>query len=239
MNSIDNSMADAVVSIVNTDVYGKCKAYPVENIGASSFARWARETLNLLRAHPQLARTKRILLDSVAPEAMEALWGCVAELAAVEKDYPSAAVRNATTDAKLKEGMEFNEKWLKSVIAACSPNTNTLIVDEMRKIKFGAGATGGYTGQHWQAQDIMVYYTKLKALENESGDMMSTGLSDKTKLEIVSFALPLGLRQLIKATCPTFTQLCFNFRLDRTTLSCEKTQKCLEMMPNMVPNQPI
>ena len=69
MNSIDNSMADAVVSIVNTDVYGKCKAYPVENIGASSFARWARETLNLLRAHPQLAKTKRIPLDSVAPEA--------------------------------------------------------------------------------------------------------------------------------------------------------------------------
>ena len=79
-------MADAVVSIVNTDVYGKCKAYPVENIGASSFARWARETLNLLRAHPQLAKTKRIPLDSVVPEAMEALWGCVAELAAVEKD---------------------------------------------------------------------------------------------------------------------------------------------------------
>lgn len=115
LNSIDNSMADAVVSIVNTDVYGKCKAYPVENIGASSFARWARETLNLLRAHHQLAKTKRIPLDSVAPEAMEALWGCVAELAAVEKDYPSAAVRNATTDAKLKERMEFNEKWLKSV----------------------------------------------------------------------------------------------------------------------------
>ena len=120
MNSIDNSMADAVVSIVNTDVYGKCKAYPVENIGASSFARWARETLNLLRAHPQLAKTKRIPLDSVAPEAMEALWGCVAELAAVEKDYPSAAVRNATTDAKLKERMEFNEKWLKP-----APRTQT------------------------------------------------------------------------------------------------------------------
>ena len=48
-----------------------------------------------------------------------------------------------------------------------------------------------------------MYHTKLKTLENESGDMMSTGLSDKTKLEIVSFALPLGLRQLIKATLPT------------------------------------
>ena len=40
-------------------------------------------------------------------------------------------------------------------------------------------------------------------------------------------------------TCPTFTQLCFNFQRDSTTLSCAKTKKCLEMMPNMVPNQPI
>ena len=49
----------------------------------------------------------------------------------------------------------------------------------------------------------MVHYTKLKTLKNKSGDMMSTGLSDKTKLEIVSFALPLGLRQLIKAIAHT------------------------------------
>ena len=57
-------------------------------------------------------------------------------MAAVEKDYPSAAVRNATSDATVKKWMEFNEKWLKSAIAACSPNTNAMIVDEMRKIKF-------------------------------------------------------------------------------------------------------
>ena len=48
-----------------------------------------------------------------------------------------------------------------------------------------------------------------------------------------------NVHQAAVGTCPTFTQLFFNFRLDGTTLSCEKTQKCLEMMPNMVLNQPI
>ena len=79
---------DSLVSIVNTTVYGRSKKYKLEDTSEVTLVQWAVETKQLLLAHPELAKAKRLLDDSITPEAKDALWSCSKRLAEVAKEYP-------------------------------------------------------------------------------------------------------------------------------------------------------
>ena len=67
---------DAVVSVVNTHNYGRSKKYKIEDVSEATVVQWAVETKQLLLSHPDLAKVKLVLKDSISPEAKDALWGC-------------------------------------------------------------------------------------------------------------------------------------------------------------------
>ena len=79
---------DSLVSIVNTTVYGRSKKYKLEDTSEITLVQWAVETKQLLLAHPELAKAKRLLDGSITPEAKNALWSCVKRLEEVAKEYP-------------------------------------------------------------------------------------------------------------------------------------------------------
>ena len=60
---------DTVVSVVNTVLYGNSKKYPLEETSEETVVQWAVATKQLLLAHPELAKVKRLLDDSISPEA--------------------------------------------------------------------------------------------------------------------------------------------------------------------------
>ena len=68
---------DSLVSIVNTTVYGRSKKYKLEDTSEVTLVQWAVETKQLLLAHPELAKAKRLLDDSITPKAEDALYGAV------------------------------------------------------------------------------------------------------------------------------------------------------------------
>ena len=67
---------DSLVSIVNTTVYGRSKKYRLEDTSEVTLVQWAVETKQLLLANPELAKAKRLLDDSITPEA-RMLYGAV------------------------------------------------------------------------------------------------------------------------------------------------------------------
>ena len=83
---------DSLVSIVNTTVYGRSKKYRLEDTSEVTLVQWAVETKQLLLAHPELAKAKRLLDDSITPEAKDALWSCSKRLAEVTKEYPPGSI---------------------------------------------------------------------------------------------------------------------------------------------------
>ena len=111
---------DAVVSIISTDFYGRSKRFKLEDISEETLVQWAVETKQLLLANPELAKTKRIIEDSISPEAKESLWSCSEKLAEVPKEYP-AALRTVA------ERQAFHLEWLDKIVAACAPSSVSLI----------------------------------------------------------------------------------------------------------------
>ena len=185
---------DSMVSIVNTTVYGRSKKYKLDDTSEETLVQWAVETSQLLQAHPELAKAKRILDDSITPEAKESLWSCSERLSTVPKDYPAGTISVANR-------VIFHQEWLQKIIDACAATSTPLVLNKMREIKWGEGATGGASGQDWTARDIMIYYARLKELETRQGGAMSV-ISEKAKLEVVENRIPSGLKRLAKATLP-------------------------------------
>ena len=69
---------DSLVSIVNTTVYGRSKKYRLEDTSEVTLVQWAVETKQLLLAHPELAKAKRLLDDStVSRQRRRTLYGAV------------------------------------------------------------------------------------------------------------------------------------------------------------------
>ena len=181
---------DAVVSVVNTHNYGRSKKYKIEDLWFSGQLRRSNCSQGpVLLSHPDLAKVKRALDDSISPEAKDALWGCSQRLAAVPKDYPAG---NMSVPAR----QTFHIEWLGSIIAACAPSSGALVLGEMRKIKWSEGSTDK---DSWTCQDIMVYYARLKEVETRMGDAVNL-VSDKAKLDVVEHKIPSGLKLLAKAT---------------------------------------
>ena len=56
---------DAVVSVVNTHNYGRSKKYKIEDVSEATVVQWAVETKQLLLSHPDLAKVKLVLKDSI------------------------------------------------------------------------------------------------------------------------------------------------------------------------------
>ena len=67
---------DSLVSVVNTTVYSRSKKYKLGDTSKITLVQWTVETKQLLLAHPELVKAKRLLDDSITPEAKDALWGC-------------------------------------------------------------------------------------------------------------------------------------------------------------------
>ena len=111
---------DAVVSIISTDFYGRSKRFKLEDISEETLVQWAVETKQLLLANPELAKTKRIIEDSISPEAKESLWSCSEKLAEVPKEYP-AALRTVA------ERQAFHLEWLDKIVAACAHSSGTCV----------------------------------------------------------------------------------------------------------------
>ena len=62
----------SLVSIVNTTVYGRSKKYKLEDTSEVTLVQWVVETKQLLLANLELAKAKRLLDDSITPEAKDA-----------------------------------------------------------------------------------------------------------------------------------------------------------------------
>ena len=187
---------DAVVSIISTDFYGRSKKFKLEDISEETLVQWAVETKQLLLANPELAKTKRIIEDSISPEAKESLWSCSEKLAEVPKEYP-AALRTVA------ERQAFHLEWLDKIVAACAPSSVSLMLHKMREVKWCEHASGD-SWRHegsWKAKDVVAYYAKLKKVENQMGDAAHT-VSEKAKLDLVEHKIPSGLKLLAKSTLP-------------------------------------
>ena len=187
---------DAVVSIISTDFYGRSKRFKLEDISEETLVQWAVETKQLLLANPELAKTKRIIEDSISPEAKESLWSCSEKLAEVPKEYP-AALRTVA------ERQAFHLEWLDKIVAACAPSSVSLMLHKMREVKWCEHASGD-SWRHegsWKAKDVVAYYAKLKKVENQMGDAAHT-VSEKAKLDLVEHKIPSGLKLLAKSTLP-------------------------------------
>ena len=213
---------DTVVSVVNTVLYGNSKKYPLEETSEETVVQWAVATKQLLLAHPELAKVKRLLDDSISPEAKAALWSCSEKLAAVPKEYPSGSM---TTAARVL----FHQSWLDQIIEACAPSSTALVLNKMRQIRFSDG-----TGDFWTSRDIMTYYARLQKCLNEMGGAVQT-VSEKAKLEVVSKRLPSGLALLVKATLEKHTGVgpappdTWERALERVSRELKKQEDCLKL----------
>lgn len=186
---------DSLVSIVNTTVYGRSKKYKLEDTSEVTLVQWAVETKQLLLAHPELAKAKRLLDDSITPEAKDALWSCSKRLAEVAKAYPPGPMT-------VPQRVTFHQEWLQKIIDACAPSSTPLVLNEMRKVKWGGSSIK--PDQTWTTRDVMVYYAQLKDIEHKMGGAMQM-VSEKAKLEVVERTIPSGLKMLAKSTLQRHT----------------------------------
>ena len=90
------------VNLITVKVFGEHADYPLANISEATFGAWARETKVLLRGHAELARTRQILEDAIAPEAKEALWAMLPNLEHIEKSYPNATWSTTTVETRIQ-----------------------------------------------------------------------------------------------------------------------------------------
>ena len=90
------------VNLITVKVFGEHADYPLSNISEATFGAWARETKVLLRGHAELARTRQILEDAIAPEAKEALWAMLPNLEGIEKSYPNATWSTTTVETRIQ-----------------------------------------------------------------------------------------------------------------------------------------
>ena len=121
---------DSLVSIVSTTVYGRSKKYKLGDTSEITLVQWTVGTEQPLLAHPELAKAKRLLGDSITPEAKDALWSCSKRLAGVAKEYLLGPMT-------VPQRVAFHWEWLQKVIDACAPSPTPLVLNEMRKVEWG------------------------------------------------------------------------------------------------------
>ena len=188
-------MADHLVSIYQIPVLGDDPKYRLDNLTRTTLARWATETRQLLRQHPQLRHERVLLRDSIRNEAKQALWDVEETLHDIPKDYPNEAMANATSDRGRKDRADWHDAWLEKIINACAPTSPEQAAAMMKQIEFKT------SGKEAEADDVVRYSAKLYKLQGRIGVAMVL-LSDKYKLEIVKDALPKTLTNIIKTTTP-------------------------------------
>lgn len=187
------------VNLITVKVFGEHADYPLANISEATFGAWARETKVLLRGHAELARTRQVLEDAIAPEAKEALWAMLPNLENIEKSYPNATWSTATTEARITARTAWQMAWLDRVTTACAPDAIVRVLERLATITFGD--SGKKTG--WYSHDDVVQYmARVKRLENQLGEAFTTAVSDKQKLTVVEKALPESLRTIMKQSTP-------------------------------------
>ena len=187
------------VNLVTVKVFGEHADYPLAGISETAFGAWARETKVLLRGHAELARSRQILEDAIAPEAKEALWATLPNLADIERVYPDDTWAVTTSPQRITARTTWQLSWLDRVITACAPGAIVRVLDRLASLTFGD--TGKKTG--WYSHDDVVQYiAKIKRLENQLGDAFKTAVSEKQKLAVVEKALPEGLRTIMKQSAP-------------------------------------
>ena len=187
------------VNLITVKVFGEHADYPLANISEATFGAWARETKVLLRGHAELARTRQVLEDAIAPEAKEALWAMLPNLENIEKSYPNATWSTATTEARITARTAWQMAWLDRVTTACAPDAIVRVLERLATITFGD--SGKKTG--WYSHDDVVQYmARIKRLENQLGEAFTTAVSDKQKLTVVEKALPESLRTIMKQSAP-------------------------------------
>ena len=155
------------VNLITVKVFGEHADYPLANISEATFGAWARETKVLLRGHAELARTRQVLEDAIAPEAKEALWAMLPNLENIEKSYPNATWSTATTEARITARTAWQMAWLDRVTTACAPDAIVRVLERLATITFGD--SGKKTG--WYSHDDVVQYmARVKRLENQLGE---------------------------------------------------------------------
>ena len=120
------------VNLITVKVFGEHVDYPLANISEATFGAWARETKVLLRGHAELARTRQILEDAIAPEAKEALWATLPNLEGIEKSYPNATWSTTTVEARITARTAWQMTWLDRVTAACAPDAIVRVLERLR-----------------------------------------------------------------------------------------------------------
>lgn len=187
------------VNLVTVKVFGEHKDYPLAEISETAFGAWARETKVLLRGHAELARSRQILEDAIAPEAKEALWATLPNLADIERAYPDDTWAVTNSPQRIIARTAWQMSWLDRVITACAPGAIVRVLDRLAALTFGD--TGKKSG--WYSHDdVIQYIAKIKRLENQLGDAFTTAVSQKQKLAVVEKALPESLRTIMKQSAP-------------------------------------
>ena len=187
------------VNLVTVKVFGEHADYPLAEISETAFGAWARETKVLLRGHAELARNRQILEDAIAPEAKEALWATLPNLADIERVYPDDTWAVTNSPQRIIARTAWQMAWLDRVITACAPGAIVRVLDRLAALTFGD--TGKKSG--WYSHDDVVQYiAKIKRLENQLGDAFTTAVSEKQKLAVVEKALPDSLRTIMKQSAP-------------------------------------
>ena len=64
----------------------------------------------------------------------------------------------------------FHQEWLQKIIDACAPSSTPLVLNEMRKVKWGGSSIK--PDQTWTTRDVMVYYAQLGDIEQGMGGAM-------------------------------------------------------------------
>ena len=122
------------MNLITVKVFGEHADYPLANISEATFGAWARETKVLLRGHAELARTRQVLEDAIAPEAKEALWAMLPNLENIEKSYPNATWSTATTEARITARTAWQMAWLDRVTTACAPDAIVRVLERLATI---------------------------------------------------------------------------------------------------------
>ena len=191
-------MADTLVNLVTVPIYGRDPKFPKHKINKNSFAQWAIDVKHILKSYRALAREKLLPRDAITPSAKKALWITLPGLENVVQDYPTAAMVNTTTDTGIRQRMAWHETWLDSIITACAPDNTLLVTAEITAIRFGKS----HSSTDYGVEDVAAYAAELYDLQERLGDIMRTGVTEKTKLDLVEKAMPYTLRSIIKGSAP-------------------------------------
>ena len=101
------------------------------------------------------------------------------------QDYPTAAMATTTTDTGIHQRVAWHETWLDSIIAACAPDNTLLVTAKITAIRFSKV----HTSTDYGVEDVATYAEELYDLQEHLSDIMRTGVTEKTKLDLVEKAM--------------------------------------------------